>query len=679
MPERQVQDLRNVALVGHGGTGKTSLLEAMLFEAKATSRLGSVDDGTSIADSDPEEKERKITIDSAVVHCTWKGRDINIVDTPGYPDFVGSMITGLLAVETAILTVGAPKGIQLNARRAWQEAKRAGLGRILVLTKMDQENIKLEALFAEIKECLGKECVPFQAPLGLGGTFSGVWSVLGGGDPPQEGAPLDVLRARESLLERIVEVEDSLLERYLEGGEISPEETRSALCQAIAEGKVVPVLFTSLKAAIGVRELLDFIAEYAPSPLEGKKRELKTNEHVELIEPSPEAPFRARVFKSTSDPFVGKMSYFRVLSGHLNSDSVLYDVERDKEYRIGTLLRPQGKEQSPLAEAVPGDIVAVAKVEALEVGDALADRRLRLKFPRLELPNPMVSLAVRPKSRLDEGRISEALAKLAEGDPTFRVEWNRETKELIISGMSALHLDVMISRLKRRFEVEVETKQPKIPYKETITRKAEGHHKHKKQTGGRGQYGEVYLRVEPLPRQAGFEFVDEIVGGAVPNQYIPAVEKGVREVIDKGTLAGYPVVDVRVAVCDGTFHPVDSSEASFKIAGARAFHDALSKAGCVLLEPIVNVEITIPNEYMGEITGDLNSKRARIQGMESIPGMQVIRAEVPLAEITNYATELRSLTGGEAFYTMEFSRFDVVPARIAEAVGERLRKEKETE
>jgi len=675
MSKRKPENLRSVALAGHGDSGKTSLAEALLFEAKATKRLGSVDEGTSILDSDPEEKARRFSIDSAIAHCTWKGKEINLVDTPGYPDFIAEMISSLIAVDTVLITLSAPKGVELNARRAWDEAGKARLARMVLINKMDSENIKFEELLTEIREVLGKECVLLYVPIGTGEEFSGLANLLDGSRDEPTGALTDVAGWREALMERIVEADDALLERYLDGEQIPREELQRALVRAVASGKVVPILCSSVRKGIGIREVLDTLAEFAPSPLEGKRRIARRDGEEKEIDPSPEAPFSGQVFKVVSDPFVGKMCYFRVFGGRISQEGTFYDASRQRECKFGGLLRPQGKETSPISEAVAGDIVAVSKVEELQAGDTLGRRDSEFLLPWPEFPNPMVTLAVRPKSRGGEQRISGGLSRIAESDPTFLVEWNRETREQIISGMSTLHLEVVLSRLRRRFEVDVETAPPKIPYKETISRAAEGHYRHKKQTGGHGQYGEVYLKVEPLPRGGGFEFVDEIVGGAIPRQYIPAVEKGVREALQKGVIAGFPVVDIRVRVYDGTYHEVDSSEASFKIAAAKALQEALSNGKPVLIEPIVKVEISVPNEYMGQATGDLNSRRARIFGMDSSAGMQIIRAEVPLAEVKNYATELRSMTGGAASYTMEFSRYEVVPARLAEQVVSMVKEE----
>jgi len=663
------EDIKNICLAGHGGTGKTTLAEHLLFEAKATSKLGSVDQGTSIADYEPEEKERKISIDSAVLDCRWKNKHINIIDTPGYPDFIGEVASAARAVETMLITIDASKGIELNTRRVWQIACDEGLAKVIVLTKMDSENIEYGELLQKIKETFGRSCVPLYLPVGVGDGFSGLVSTIAGDTrKPPEGLIGELGPAREEITEKVIEADDALLERYLEGSGVSDEEITGTLVRALASGAVIPILCVSSERAIGIRELLDTIALFAPSPIMGRAVAATVDGRQVSLSASEDGPLAAQVFKLIVDPFVGKMNFFRIFRGRLGNDDTIYNARTEKQVRIGGLLRIRANAQQPISEAGAGDIVAVAKLENLEIGDTLCDAKEVLTISSIAFPNPMVSVAVEPKSRADEKRITSALAKLADEDKTFKVERNRETKELIVSGMSTLHLDVMLARMKRRFEVQVNTKAPRIPYRETVTGKSEGHYRHKKQTGGRGQYAEVFIKLEPLERGEGFEFVNEIVQGRIPNQFIPAVEKGIREILDRGVFAGFPCVDTRVRLYDGSFHDVDSSEAAFKIAGSKAFQEAFMKAKPVLLEPIALVEVTVPNEYMGDIAGNLNSKRARILGMDSKGDYQVIKARVPLAEISSYATELKSMTGGQATYVQTISHYDIVPAHAAEQI-----------
>ncbi|MFQ5713993.1 MAG: elongation factor G [Candidatus Scalinduaceae bacterium] len=679
MKQYETKDIRNVSFVGHGASGKTSLCEGMLFKAGATNRLGSVDDGTSVSDFDPEEKERKTTIDSSVLHCNWQGREINIIDTPGYQDFISGSISALSAVETALIVVAATSGIQVNTQKMWNIAREAGLARMIIITKMDGENIDFTALLNSIQSTFGSECVPLMLPIGLGSGFKGVVNIL---DLPDE-VPSDVIGdaqdCSEKLLEGIVSVDDELLEKYLDGKKIETEKLYECFRKSIVSGNVVPILCGSGKKNIGTKEILETIANFAPSPENGISRTcIVDTEKEEEIEVSKSAPFSAQVFKSVTNPFVGKLSFFRVFSGTLENQLGFYNVRAKKNEKVGHIFRTFGKEQEEIKGAIPGDIVTVSKVEDISVSDTLCSPQKIVRFKDIKFPNPMVSLAIKPKSRGAEQKISGTLTKLAEEDPTFKFSRDGQTNELVITGMSNLHLNVILSRLKKRFEIEVDTSPPKIPYKETITSNAKAQYKHKKQTGGRGQYGEVYIRIEPLQRGSGIEFKSEIVGGAIPSQYIPAVEKGIKETTKKGILSGNPVVDARVILYDGSFHNVDSSEAAFKIAASKAFHMAFDNAKPVLLEPIVNIEVTIPSEFMGDITGNLSSRRGRIQGMDSFGELQVVKANIPMAEVVNYETELKSMTGGRGSYSMEFSHYDIVPSHLVQAIIAQAKKEAET-
>ncbi len=680
MKQYQTKDIRNVSFVGHGTSGKTSLIEGILFKAGATKRLGSVDEGTSVSDFDSEEKERKTTIDSSILHCNWQGREINIIDTPGYPDFISGSIGALSAVETAVIVISATSGIQVNTQKMWNIAREAGLTRIIVITKMDGETIDFPALLDSIQNTFGPECLPLMLPVGHGAGFKGVVDILNLPDEVPGDVIGDVKDNREKLVEAIVSVCDEQLERYLEGQEIEVEKLHGCFSTAIASGSIVPILCCENKESLGVKEIIDVIAKFAPSPEKGLVRMCTSmkGEGKKEVEISKNDPFSAQVFKSITDPFVGKLSFFRIYSGTLEGHPEIYNTRSKKNEKIGHMFKTFGKEQQEIKRAIPGDIVTISKVDDISVSDTLCDPNAIVKFKDIKFPNPMASLAIEPKSRGAEQKISETLHRLVVEDSTFKVSRDVQTHELVVTGMSNLHLDVILSRLKSRYDIEVESRQPKIPHKETITKKANAQYKHKKQTGGKGQYGEVYLRIEPLERGVGFEFASKIVGGAIPSQYIPAVEKGLRETIAKGILSNNPVVDVRVELYDGSFHNVDSSEAAFKIAASKAFNLAFNDAKPVLLEPVVNIEVTIPSEFMGDITGNLSSRRGRVQGMDSFGDLQVLKASIPMDEVKNYETELKSMTGGRGSYSMEFSHYDIVPSHLTQAIIAQAKKKAET-
>ena len=666
----ETKDIRTIVLLGHGASGKTSLVESMLFKAGATTRLGSVEDGTSVADYDADAKEKKHTIDSSILHCNWKGREINIIDTPGYVDFIRDTITSLVAVETAVVTISAADGIQVNTRKLWNLACQKGLGKIIVITKIDGENIDYQALLDSIKNTLGSTCVPSVLPIGTGHDFQGVVNIFELPNPLPNKVVGNAPLAHDALIETIVSADDALMEKYLDGKEIDKATLQSCFIKAVAGGNVVPILCCSNKKVLGIEDILDTIAHFSPSPLEGIKRtaiDVQKNQEITL-EAANNSHFSGLVFKSVIDPFVGKSSYFRVVSGVLDGELSFYNVTSKKVNKAGHIYRVFGKEQQPVSRAIPGDIIAVSKVEDIHISDTICDSKHPIKFPDIPFPTPMSSLAVIPKSKGAEKKISECLHKLTEEDKTFRVSHDTLTNELVITGISNLHLQVIISRLKRRFGIEVESHIPKIPYKETITTRSQAQYKHKKQSGGHGQYGEVHIKIEPLPRGVGFEFVDEIVGGSIPRQYIPAVEKGIREVLEKGILIGHPIVDLRVRLHYGSYHDVDSSEAAFKIAASHAFHEAFNHAKPVLLEPIVNIEVVIPTKFMGEITGNLSSHRGHIKGMDTMGDLQIVRASIPMSSIANYETELKSMTGGQGSFTMEFSHYDVVQAHLMQSI-----------
>lgn len=675
MPKYETKDIRNIVLVGHNSSGKTTLGDAILFKAKATGRRGSVDDGSSVFDFEPEEKERRNTIDLAVASVHTQGREINILDAPGYPDFVGEAICGLNAAETAVICVNAVDGIRVNTRKMWDLAGKAGVARFLCINKLDQDNARFVELVASLRETFGKECVPVMLPVGTGDALKGVVSMITDHDK----APAELKALADEAREKLMEADDRMIEEYLEGKPVTTEELIAALPKAFAAGKLVPILCTSAVKDVGVAEFMDFVARFAPSPLdEAPKKGVDPAKKTEAAR-MPADPMSGQVFKSIADPVVHRLSFLRIYSGTLASDHPLFNQRTGKSTRIGAMYKPFGKEHHACTEAVAGDIVCVAKVDDLNTCDTVCDPHAPVQYPKYEFPLSMVSMAVEPKSKQDLARMSESMHKMADSDPTFHFSRDAGTGELVITGRSKLHVEIILHRLKRKFHVEVITHPPRLALKEAILAPAEGHHKHKKQSGGHGQYGEVYLRLKPTPRGEGFKFTDSISQGRIPQQYVPAIEKGIRKTIEKGVIAGYPVVDVEVEVYDGSYHDVDSGPASFELAGSRAFKDAFAKSKPVILEPIVHIEITVPSRFMGDITGDLNSRRGRIEGMDSQGPMQVVRAHIPMMEIMDYETQLRSVTGGEGSYSTEPSHYDVMPHKLAEAVIAKAKKPVEEE
>jgi elongation factor G len=664
------EGVRNIALVGHAGSGKTTLGETLLFTAGATTRQGHVDDGTSILDYGDEERERKFTIRSSLAHAAWKDRQINLIDTPGYPDFVGEVHQALAAVETAVVVISATRGVSVNTRRLFRLAADRGLARFIVITELDGDNIEFEGLLASIQEQFGKSCQPLTLPVGIGREFTGVAAVMSGETPGG-----DLAAARDALREAIIESDDALTEKYLEGGEIDEAALTAAFRKGVASGKVVPILCVGGLKGIGIEPVLDALVELAPSPLEGVARTAKPVDKPDAepvaIVPDPSKPFIAQVFKAVTDPFVGKLCYLRVFQGSFKGEgATMTNARTGKTARVAQFFRVQGKEQEPLgAPAIPGDIVAVAKVEDFLIGDTAVVGGPLMALPPIGFPVPMVSLAVEPKSRGDEQKIGTTLTRLAEEDLTFRMTREAETRELVVTGMSALHLDIVLGRLKKQFGVDVQTRPPRIPYHETITKSVKYvEYTHKKQTGGAGQYARVAIDMEPTDRGAGYEFVDEIYGGVIDQPFRVSVDKGIQKKMAEGVLAGYHVVDVRVKLVDGKTHPVDSKDIAFQIAGREAFKQAFMQCNPVLLEPIVNVEITVPSRALGDITGDLNTRRGRILGVEQEGNDQTVKATAPLAEMLNYSTQLRSMTGGEGSYTMAFSHYDIVPGNVQQQI-----------
>ena len=678
-----IADIRNVALAGHGASGKTSLADALLFTAGAIARKGSVDDGTSTLDIDDEEKKRHFTIDCHMGHLAWNGKQVHLIDSPGYPDFIGSALSALAAVENVVLAVSGPSGIEVNTRRLFQEARKLGLGRFIAITKMDAENVDYRADLEAVRETFGLQCVPFNVPIGQGAAFTGVVDVLQEHENSKPGCPLPPTEAYQMVVEQIVETDEELMMRYLEGEEIGVEELRKAAHDAIAAGKLVPVLCICTRKDLGVKELLDLITACGLSPADvhrfGTRGEGEGAAEEEIL-PVEEGTLVAQVFKTANDQFMGKMSYLRILSGRIASDTTLVNLRSGKTTKAGHIYVLQGKLQEEVPEAIAGDIVAVAKFDDLHVSDTVSNVGgntvvSQLKVLPIKFPAPMVPRAVLPKAREDEAKMSAGLAKIADEDPTFSIRRDTQTHELVISGMSDLHLDIIQQRLKNRYKLEMTTHIPHVPYLETISANAEADHRHKKQTGGRGQFGEVHLRVRPVERGKGFNFVDAVKGGTIPNQYIPAVEKGVREQMDKGIISGNQVVDLEVEVYFGKDHPVDSSEQAFKTAAATALRKAFDKARPVLLEPIVSVEVTVPAANFGDISADMSTRRGHITGMDTLPGgLQTIQAIVPLAEMLSYATQLKSITAGQGSFTMELRGYEPVPPNIQQLIVDKYQK-----
>ncbi len=694
MAPHRTEQIRNVALIGHRGSGKTSLAEAMLYDTGMIDRLGSVDQGNTVCDSEPEEAERGISIMTAVAHAVRDDHKINIIDTPGYAEFIAEAIYGVHVADCALLVIDATAGVEVHTRKMYQIARERGLPIIAVINKMDKERADFQASVDSMAEAL-PDCkpVPVQIPLGQESEFRGIIDLLkqkaitGTGRDISETEIPDNFKdaaeeARVKLVEAAAETSDELIEKYLDEGDLSPEEVLAALKQGVRDGVLVPVLCAAATLDVGALPLIDFLIAVAPNPAEmpaWKGTNPDTGEEVERT-PDPEAPFAAFIFKTLTDPYVGRISFMRIISGMARADSQVVVGESGAREKLTGLSVAQGRKTQQVGELWPGDIGCVTRLESAKTGDTLCDSKSRVVFPKPELPTPMHSSALRGESRQDEDKLGPALERAADEDVGFRYERSEDTGELVVSGMGALHLDVVIARLQRQFGVKVQLSEPKVPYRETITKKVRVHGRHKKQTGGRGQFGDVWINVEPLPRGQGFEFVDAIVGGAIPSQFIPAVEKGCRIAMQKGPLAGYPVVDVKVTLDDGQTHPVDSSDIAFQLAGEKAMREALEQAGPILLEPIMQVEITAPEELTGDIVSDLNGRRARIQGMEPAGGgMTVIRAQVPLAEMLRYAADLRSLSQGRASYVMEFSHYEPVPQQLAEQIIARAKAEQEQE
>ena len=671
-------DIRNIVILGHGGSGKTSLTEAMLYKTGATNRLGNVDDKTSTCDYYEEEKEHQHSIQSAIVNIQHAGKLINIIDTPGYPDFIGPSIKSIPAVETAIIVISAAAGIETNTRKMSELASKADIPRLIVINKMDAENVSLPELIKNIQATFGSQCRCANLP---GADKASVIDCIKNesGDSPL----MDVAQAHTDLIESVIEADDELMESYLGGEEIPVEKIASVFVEALKAGTLTPIVFTDARKGTGVQELLDIIANDTPSPSRAKPTVLKDDDSSTELSADPAGPLAGMVFRVGFDPRSNmKYSTIRIFSGTIKADTHLFCNNGKKSIRPGHILKSQGGENKEIDAGIAGDIITLAKVEELRTGDLIHDGKVSGKFEMPAAPEPMFSLALEPATRGDEQKIGTALEKLCEEDPCFKITRDTQTKELVANGLGELHLRIMLEKMKNRYKLSITTKEPKIPYRETITAKAEGHYRHKKQSGGAGQFGEVYLRVEPAERNSdpSLEYSWNIFGGSIPGQFEPAVAKGVNDVMKSGVVAGFPLQDVKVSVYDGKYHPVDSKEVAFRAAGKGAFIDAVQKAKAALLEPIVDMEITIPAENMGDIAGDMASKRGRVIGQDMLPGNYIIvKAQVPLSEVTQYNGQLKSVTSGRGSYSMTLSHYEIVPPNVQQQIVAQYAKKKESE
>src|ERR671930_25153 len=673
------EKIRNVAVVGHRGTGKTSLVEAMLFQAEATNRLGTVEAGSTVSDWDEDEQRRQMSLAASLCHLDWDGLKINLIDTPGDAGFQGDAIASLRVVEGALITVSGVMGVEVQTGKMWGRAEELGLSRVLFVNMLDRERADFQRTLGQLQSQLSERCVAVHLPIGSEHELRGIIDLLhmkaymspegeregGAVEIPAELAD-EVEDLHTKLLDSVVETDEALMERYLEGDEPSPEGVATGLTGAVTRGDIFPGAFGVATKNLGTTALLDLLAEGIPSPAD-----------KEAPVSADGAATAAFVFKTIADPFAGRINVFRVLSGTLNGDSTLVNTRAHAKERVGQLLELQGKEHQQTQEFGPGDIGAVAKLKETTTGDLLLDAERDLQPPALDFPEPVMSFAVTPKAKGDEEKVATSLRRLTEEDPTLVLRRDPQTGDQLLSGMSQMHVEVAVDRLRNRFGVDVDLQQPHVPYLETIRKEARARHRYKKQTGGRGQFGDAEVVIEPLPEREGYEFVDEIVGGVIAQGFRPAVDKGIQEAMQHGELAGAPVQGVRVRLVDGSYHSVDSSEMAFKIAGSLAFKSAYEQADPVLLEPIMDVEVTIPDEAVGAVNGDLNSRRGRLQGMEPRGGMTTIKAEVPMAEILTYSQALTSMTGGRGDYHMHFLRYEEVPAHIAQKIIEETKKEKE--
>jgi elongation factor G len=678
------QYIRNVALVGHGDTGKTQLVSALLYTAGMVNRLGKVDDGTSVTDYDEEEIQRKFSITAGLAYAEWGKVKVNFIDTPGYNIFMHETEGALLAADAALLLVHAVAGIEVQTEKSWALCEKYGLPRALVINQMDRDRASFERTLEALHNVFGRTAVPVQFPIGEEKTFHGVIDLVrekaylydsnGTGKAKEVEIPADLKeaanKAHDALVEMVAEGNDKLMEEFFEKGTITEEHLVEGLRSAVGERRIFPVVVTAGLPNTGSENLLNFIVDYLPSAVDRKEVEGQEQQGGKPLKRkvSDDAPVAAFVFKTVADPFAGRVSYFKVMSGVVKNEANLTNFDRGTTERLSHISVIQGKTQTPVAELHAGDIGAVAKLKDTLTGDTLGEKGAPITFPKVKLAEPAISFAIEPKSRGDEDKLSTAIHRMLEEDLLLRFSRDPQTKEFLLSGAGQQHVEVSVSKLKRRFNIDVTLKAPKIPYRETIRAKAEAQGKHKKQTGGHGQYGDCWIKVEPLVRGAGFEFVNDIFGGAIPRNFIPAVEKGIVDAAARGYLAGYPVVDFRVILFDGSYHDVDSSEIAFKLAGSKGFKKCMEQAKPCLLEPIMNVEITVPENYAGDIMGNLNGRRGRVQGMDAKGGSTVIKAQVPLSEMLTYASDLTSMTQGRGTYAMEYSHYEIVPQQISDKI-----------
>ena len=668
MQNLTVDLLRNVVLLSHGGAGKSCLAEALLLTTGAITRMGRIEDGNTTSDYEPEEVKRGSSTQMSLIPCLWNNYKINFIDTPGYADFLGEVAAALRVADGGVVVVAAPSGIEVGTEQMWDLLDKQSAPRIVFVNKMDRENAGFLGTVDALQERFGRACVATHVPIGTEADFKGVVDLLSTDqDYPQEMAG-DIEAARERLTEAVAESDDDLATKYLEGEAITEAELKEALRKGVASGQIVPVLPGSATSGIGVQELLGAVTDYMPSP------DGAANKQEESLQPEPGGNLAALVFKTSADPYVGKISYFRVYSGTFKGDSQIWNSDKGQAERVGQLFNFRGKNQEQIPQVTAGDIGAVTKLSVTTTGDTLCQRETPLVLPGISFPPAHHTVAVYPKSKQDVDKMSASLARIAEEDPSLRVHRELDTGEVLLAGLGDVHVEVTEERIKRKFGIDLLLQTPKVPYKETITAPAKVEYKHKKQTGGHGQYGHVFLELEPLPKSGGFEFGSKVVGGNVPREYFPAVEKGVLKSLDEGSVAGYPVVDIKVVLYDGSFHPVDSSGMSFEIAGGFAFRKGLGLAQPVLLEPIMRAEIKVPDTFTGEVTGDLNTKRARILGMTPQDGYTTIDVEVPQAEMLRYSTDLRSLTQGKGSFSQKFDHYEAVPAQLTQKIAEEAKK-----
>jgi len=671
------ENIRNVVLLSHSGAGKTSLAEAMLYNAGAITRLGKVDQGNTTSDYDPDEVKRKISMYLSLLPCEWQGMKVNIIDVPGYPDFVGEVKAGIRIADAAISVVCAASGIEVGTELTWSYADEKNLPRIIYVNKINRENADFFRVVEMSRGKFGNKCLPLTIPIGAQDKFEGVVDLISmksyrkdkEGDVP-ESLKAKAAEWREKLVESVAETDDELITKYLEGTALTEDEIRKGLRAAVINRKIVPVLVGTATENMAVNTVLDTVCKYLPSPRDAGKVAAQNvqSKQEESIFADPSGPLATLVFKTSADPYVGKLTYFRVYSGTMQSDSQVWNAVKQTQERVGQLYMLRGKNQEPVANLVAGDLGAVAKMSAATTGDTLCNKDRPLVLSGIEFPNPCMSAAVLPKTKADLDKLGSSLNRIAEEDPSLRVYRDPDTGEMVISGMGEAHLDVVAEKMQRKFGVGILLQVPKIAYKETITRSAKSEHKHKKQTGGHGQYGHVLFELAPLPRGSGFQFENKVVGGTVPKNFIPAVEKGLNEAIPDGIQAGYPIVDVRVSLYDGSYHAVDSSEMAFKIAAGMALKKGLADANPVLLEPIVKIKITVPDNFTGDIMSDLNGKRGRVSGMNPHGGWNTIEATVPLAEVQRYAIDLRAITQGRGVFEIEFSHYEEVPSHVTQKI-----------